>query len=182
MSLPHLKPDQIGWIAGQVEAYITAQRATFRPGAVPLNPTQTATMTPFFATTTLTPARLVVLNAQRVPNPPFYPSLLQMGFPLALLPNFSDMAAITFVDTAVFHVPITDRTLFHELVHVVQYEKLGQPTFAAKYVTGFLTGGCYENIPLEINAYELDARFAAAPATGFAVNAVVQEWIDTGRL
>jgi hypothetical protein len=51
-----------------------------------------------------------------------------------------------------------------------------------QYVTRFLTGACYENIPLERNAYELDARFAAAPATGFAVDAVVQEWIDTVRL
>jgi hypothetical protein len=139
MSLPHLNAAQIGWIVSQVEAYIAAQGATFPPSAIPLNPAQRATMTPFFAQATLTSARLIVLDGQRVPNPPFYPSLLQMGFPLALLPNFSDMAAITLVDTVVFQVPITDRRLFHELVHVVQYEKLGQPILAAKYVTGFLT-------------------------------------------
>jgi len=64
------------------------------------------------------------------------------------------------VDTVVSHEPFNDRLLFHELVHVVQYEKLGLEGFAAKYVRGFLNGGSYEGIPLEMNAYELDARFA----------------------
>jgi len=34
---------------------------------------------------------------------------------------------------------------------------------------------------LEKNAYELDARFAAAPAKPFSVEAEVQAWIDAGR-
>jgi hypothetical protein len=91
------------------------------------------------------------------------------------------MTAITFVDTVVSHEAFIDRLLFHELVHVVQYEKLGLPEFAAKYVTGFLSGGSYEAIPLEMNAYELDARFAAAPTTVFSVEAEVQGWIDAGK-
>jgi len=76
-----------------------------------------------------------------------------MGFDLAALPNFAFMAAITFVGTVVSHETVTDRLLFHELVHVVQYEKLGLSQFAAKYVSGFLSGGSYEAIPLEMNAY-----------------------------
>jgi hypothetical protein len=63
---------------------------------------------------------------------------------------------------------------------VVQYQKLGLPEFAAKYVKGFLTGGSYDGIPLEMNAYELDARFAAAPADAFSVEDEVQDWIDFG--
>ena len=39
------------------------------------------------------------------------------------LPDFADMAAITIVDAVVSHEPFTDRLLFQELVHVVQYEK-----------------------------------------------------------
>jgi hypothetical protein len=76
---------------------------------------------------------------------------------------------------------MTDRTLFHELVHVVQYTKLGLSAFAAKYVTGFLNGGSYEAIPLEMNAYELDERFAEAPMNGFSVETEVQRWIDAGK-
>ena len=73
------------------------------------------------------------------------------------------------MDTVVSHEPFTDRLLFHELVHVVQYEKLGLEGFASKYVRGFLSGGSYDGIPLEMNAYELDARFAGAPEKVFSV-------------
>jgi len=109
-------------------------------------------MLPFFALPLLDSTRLALLAGRRVNNPPFYPELIRMGFPPGLLPNFEDMAAITYVDTVVSHEPFTDRLLFHELVHVVQYDKLGLAAFAAKYVTGFLSGGCYEAIPLERNA------------------------------
>jgi hypothetical protein len=101
-----------------------------------------------------------------------------MGFEPGSLPDFTKMAAITFIDTVVFHEPIENRLLFHELVHVAQYEKLGLAEFAAKYVNGFLTGGSYETIPLEQNAYELDARFAEVPGSAFSVQDEIQEWID----
>jgi hypothetical protein len=104
-----------------------------------------------------------------------------MGFEAAALPDFAHMAAITFIDTVVSHEGFTDRLLFHELVHVVQYEKLGLVEFAARYVRGFLSGGSYEAIPLERNASELDARFAAMPAKPFSVDKEVQAWIDAGR-
>jgi hypothetical protein len=81
----------------------------------------------------------------------------------------------------VSHEPFTDRLLFHELVHVVQYEKLGLAGFAAKYVRGLLSGGSYVAIPLEMNAYELDARFVAAPTKVFSVTDEVQRWIRADR-
>jgi len=36
--------------------------------------------------------------------------------------------------------------------------------------------------PLEMNAYELDARFAGAPEKPFPVADEVQSWIDVGKL
>ena len=139
-------------------------------------------MQSFFPAPTLDSARVVVLSGARVGNPLFYAELLRLGFELGTLPDFALMAAITFIDTVVSHEPLTDRLLFHELVHVVQYEKLGLPEFAAKYAGGFLRGGCYERIPLEMNAYQLDERFAAAPAESFSVVDEVQSWINAGRL
>jgi len=55
------------------------------------------------------------------------------------------------------------------------------PHFLARYVRGFLSGGSYEAIPLEMNACELDARFAAGPTKPFSVEAGVQSWIDAGK-
>jgi len=181
LPLPKLSESEIEWIIEQVRDYIERQRQVFRPGASPLHAKQMATMQPFFPTSTLHSARVVVLIEERVGNPPFYARLVQMGFDLTALPNFSLMAAITFVDTVVSHEPFTDRLLFHELVHVVQYQRLGTAEFAAKYVKGFLSGGSYQAIPLEVNAYELDARFAAAPGKGFSVVSEVQARIDNRR-
>jgi hypothetical protein len=181
MSLPKLTDAQIGWIVQQVAEYIEGQRRTFRQGAVPLNTNQTAEMLPFFRASTLDSTRVAVLTGERVGNPPFYDQLVRMGFEPALLPDFKLMTAITYVDTVVSHAPFTERLLFHELVHVVQYEKLGLPEFAAKYVTGFLSGGSYEAIPLERNAYELDGRFATAPGNPFSVETEVEAWIRAGK-
>ena len=62
-----------------------------------------------------------------------------------------------------------DGLLFHELVHVEQYRHLGIPRFAELYVRGFLGGGGYNGIPMEINAYELGGRFEGNPHTRFSV-------------
>jgi hypothetical protein len=182
MPLPELGDAQIAWVVQLVAVYIDRQRKTHRDRSVPLNASQRAAMQPFFPASTLDSAKVLVLNSDRVGNPPFYGGLVQMGFEPAALPNFSLMAAITFVDTVVAHEAFTDRLLFHELVHVVQYQKLGLEGFAAKYVSGFLTGGSYDAIPLEMNAYDLDARFAGAPTRAFSVADEVQRWIDAGRL
>lgn len=182
MPLPPLSAAQIDGIVQKVAAYIGQQRQMYRPGAVPLTLGQQKAMHPFFPKPALDATGLLAPTGRRVTNPPFYSELIKMGFEAASLPNFAHMAAITFVDTVVSHEPFTDRLLFHELVHVVQYQKLGLPEFAAKYVRGFLNGGSYEAIPLEMNAYELDARFAASPRNAFSVADEVQGWIDAGKL
>jgi hypothetical protein len=182
MPLPKLSDAKIAWIIQQVAEYIGQQRQTYRGRAVPLDSHQKSAMQPFFPATALDSTRVVVLAGERVSNPPFYGELMKIGFEAASLPDFALMAAITFVDTVVSHEAFTDRLLFHELVHVVQYEKLGVAEFAAKYVRGYLSGGSYEAIPLEINAYELDARFAGAPTRAFSVADDVQRWINAGKL
>jgi hypothetical protein len=179
--LPDLSDSQVASIAAQVAAYIDAQRQAYNAAAVPITSGQQATMQLFFSTSTLNSTRLLVLEGQRVADPPFYSQLRQLGFRESDLPSFTSMAAITFVDTVVSHHPFTDSLLFHELVHVVQYEKLGLQQFATKYVTGFLRGGSYEDIPLEVNAYSLEARFGQQPLTPFPVAQDVQSWIAANR-
>lgn len=151
MPLPTLSAAQIHDVVQKVAAYIEEQRQAYRPSAVSLSSSQQKAMHPFFPEPALDATRLFVLIGRRLTNPPFYGELNKMGFEAASLPDFSLMAAITFVDTVVSHEPFTDRLLFHELVHVAQYQKLGLQEFAAKYVRGFLSGGSYEAIPLEMN-------------------------------
>jgi hypothetical protein len=123
--------------------------------------------------------RLLVLGGTRVENPPFYVPLRRMGF--TNLPSFSTMAAVTFSDVVVSHQPFSDGLLFHELVHVEQYRQLGIQRFAELYVRGFLSGGGYDGIPLEMNAYELGGRLERNPQIRFSVADEVIEWIGAGR-
>jgi hypothetical protein len=120
-----------------------------------------------------------VLQGERVANPDFYPMLRSLGF--NNLPDQSAMAAITFCDVVVSHEPFSNGLLFHELVHVEQYRQLGIPRFSELYVRGFLNGGSYEAIPLEVNAYTLGGRFEQNPANRFSVADEAGRWIAEGR-
>jgi hypothetical protein len=115
-----------------------------------------------------------------LPTPDFYPMMRNLGF--NNLPDQSTMGAITFSDVVVSHEPFSDGLLFHELVHVEQYRQLGIPRFSELYVRGFLSGGSYEAIPLEVNAYSLEDRFRSAPRKGFSVQSEVEKWLAGGRL
>ena len=98
------------------------------------------------------------------------------------LPDQSKMRAITFCDVVVSHDAFSDGLLFHELVHVEQYRQLGIPRFSDLYVRGFLNGGSYEAIPLEVNAYTLGGRFESDPRQVFSVEDEVGRWAAEGRL
>lgn len=137
-------------------------------------------MAGFFLPRVLDAVRVLVLGGMGVENPPFYPMLAGMGF--SNLPDFFQMAAITFFDVVVSHVPFTDGLLFHELVHVEQYHQLGIPRFSEVYVRGFLSGGGYDGIPLELNAFALGRNFEAHPRRRFSVADEVARETMEGRL
>ena len=121
----------------------------------------------FFPQALLASTRLLALRRERVDDPDFYPMLRKLGF--NNLPDQTTMAAITFCDVVVSHGPFSNPTLFHELVHVEQYRQLGIPRFAEHYVRGFLSGGSYEAIPLEVNAYGLEGEYERNPDRSFSV-------------
>jgi hypothetical protein len=137
-------------------------------------------MNGFFSPQLLEGIRLLVLQGEQVANPEFYPMLRTLGF--RNLPDQSTMGAITFCDVVVSHEPFTNGLLFHELVHVEQYRQLGIPRFSDLYVRGFLNGGSYEAIPLEVNAYTLGSRFESDPQRAFSVENEVRRWAAEGRL
>jgi len=167
MAMPQLTPEQIQQVSGLVAQYITTQWERFSRQAVALAAAQRTAMADFFLPHVLDAARLLVLHRIRVENPSFYTMLAGMGF--SNLPDFSHMAAITFRDVVVSHGPFTDGLLFHELVHVEQYRQLGIPRFSELYVRGFLSGGGYDGIPLEVNAYALGRQFEGNPRQQFSV-------------
>jgi hypothetical protein len=180
MAIPGLTPEQIAQVSSLVAQYIAAQRGMYAPRAIPISDQQKAAMTGFFPPPLLEDTRLLILQKERVANPDFYPMLRDLGF--NNLPDQSTMAAITFSDVVVFHGPFLDGVLFHELVHVEQYRQLGIPRFAELYVLGFLNGGSYDAIPLEVNAYTLGGWYENNPAQRFSVANEVGRWLGAGRL
>ncbi len=179
MDLSKLPPAMIAQLTGAVEDYILSSRKKYMGNAVPLAAEQFAAMQPFFPAEALTLCRILVLHGQRIQDPAFYGMARLMG--IRNLPSFADTAAVTFVDVIVSHEEFTDGLLFHELVHVVQYAKLGAKEFSSRYLNGFLKGGSYEEIPLEKNAYELESRFSKNKNGAFSVSEEVQSWIEAGK-
>jgi hypothetical protein len=122
---------------------------------------------PFFGTNTL--RRIRVVNLKEIPNPPFYSLLSTRGIPFPI--DFTQMAGITFIDTVIISETKAQLSedslrslLFHEAVHVVQYEQLGLDRFMNNYVMGWAENGFdYSAIPLERQAYELQSRFDENP-------------------
>lgn len=180
MPTPRLTPAQITEISRLVAGYISASRENYALRAGPLSARQRAAVAAFFSPELLGNTRLLAFQGERVTNPFFYPMLRSVGF--KNLPDQSAMAAITFCDVVVSHEPFSDGLLFHELVHVEQYRQLGIQRFSELYVRGFLNGGSYEAIPLEVNAYALEERFRSNSRRGFSVQQEVATWLAQGRL
>jgi hypothetical protein len=166
-------------VSGEVARYISAQRDRFFSRAAPMEVGAKTALHGFFRAEVLESTRFLVLNGERIENPEFYVTLRGLGF--RNLPDFRWMAAVTLQDVVVAHEAFSDGLRFHELVHVEQYRQLGGRQFAELYVRGFLNGGGYEGIPLEINAYELGGRFETNPARSFSVEEEVAEWVKARR-
>jgi hypothetical protein len=79
---------------------------------------------------------------------------------------------VTFGDVIAACSPLPRSTLFHELVHVVQYQLLGIDQFGLRYLEKYLGSG-YEAMPLEVIAVELANRLGAGEV--FDVAAAVAE-------
>jgi hypothetical protein len=179
MDLKNLPPAMISQLVTMVEDYINNSQKKYAPQAFPLTDAQHTAMQPFFSPAVLDSARLCVLHGTRVSNPSMYPMAKMMG--IRNLPDFAEMAAITFMDVIVSHQEFTDALLFHELIHVVQYAQLGVKEFAARFVSGFVQCGTFEEIPLEKFAAVLEARFSQNTSEQFSVDDEVRQWREAGK-
>lgn len=99
-------------------------------------------------------AKVVVVNG-KLPFPP----LTRMGLPEFKQMEGMQMEGITYKDTFfINHLHQTESLHFHELVHVVQWERLGVNDFLLAYGAGLIQFD-YRDSPLEKMAYDLQAAF-----------------------
>ena len=165
------------FVSRLTERYIARERERLHPDAEPLGSRSREEFRAFFPREVLEETRIVRAS---VPNPRFYSLVKWLGIKGVL--EMSSIGAITLIDVVASPDRISPRTLFHELVHVVQYRVLGLRSFATLYVAGFLNGGGYERIPLERQAYELAERFSRNPAQAFSVEDDVIQRLRAKRL
>jgi hypothetical protein len=148
------------------EAWIRSQRNHHRQDAAALSSSDRKRLEAHFTEATLGSVR--VARIPEIENPPFYGILEERGQPIPF--DFRSMAAgITFIDTVVVaetkvHRGDMTALLFHECVHVIQYQLLGIRVFVKKYIHDWAEHGFdYFAIPFERDAYELQGRFVLAP-------------------
>jgi hypothetical protein len=153
-----------------VREWIEITLENHRDNAIPVVNLSFSRLNGMFPAELLAKARVVVVNGA-VPFPP----LSRLG-----LSEFSEMenmqmAGITYKDTFfVNHLHQTESLHFHELVHVVQWERLGVDNFLLAYGAGLMQFG-YQNSPLEKMAYSLQAGFDSGRLAGDIVKLIHQQ-------
>jgi hypothetical protein len=165
-------------VAG-VAAYFSGERKLYFPHSEPLASQWRKTLAPYFSSALLDKIRTVTLQGARIPPPPFYAEALAMSG--GRFPDFVHMASVTYLDVIVFHDKIEARPLFHGAVHAAQIEILGFERYVDLYLRGFVKNFSWMAIPLEEQAYKLDARFAEAPGDVFSVEEEIRQWLSEGK-
>ncbi len=156
-------------------AWIRSERQRLRPTARAIESSDRERFATYFRADTLDSVRYQVV--ERIQNPGFYAGLAERGIDVPL--DFSLMDGIAFIDTVAVSKRNLDnldltRLLFHETVHVAQYRHLGPDEFVSRYVAGWADNGFdYFSIPLEVQAYELERRFASGEI--FSVEEAIAE-------
>lgn len=172
---PRLTDEQMLDAISRFTRYLEEGRDYYYSVGQPLGHEKMTTLARFFSPALLTGVRIVELAGRRIPNPPFYPEARALGF--ANLPDITHKASVTFLDVVVFNERITERNLFHGLVHVAQLHVLGIERFVSLFLRGFLRTKSYFLVPIKAHAFALDARFAKNYADNFSVEEEVQRWL-----
>lgn len=169
--------NEITRYVNETAAFIKAQREAFASQAVPLPPHDHEVFKPFFTEAVLNTTLFYRKADGPIEPPDFLKELNDRGVNLFL----DRMEAVTLMDVVVSYHELEPNIQFHELVHAVQYQKLGLKQFANKYIRGLLSRGSYEKIPLEANARQLEDRFYKNPTEAFSVEAEIQHWINENK-
>jgi hypothetical protein len=159
--------------------YLREERERYYSLGKPLKPEIKGFLERFFEPALLSQVRVHMLAGARIPNPPFYQQAQAMG--LRNLPDITHQTSLTFLDVLVFNERVTERALFHALVHAVQFQVLGVERYAPLFLQGFLRTQSYFLIPMKAHAFALDCRFAENRTRGFCVETEIVHAVEAGQ-
>jgi hypothetical protein len=174
-----LSEPQIQQAIDCVLSWLRTQRDDHSASAAPLSRERRHLMSPYFPADLLGDIRILELHGARLPNPPFYAEAKAQGF--VNLPEIAHMNSMTFLDVVVFNEQVTERSLFHALVHAVQFRVLGVERYAELFVRNFVSTRLHFLVPLEAHAFLLESKFARPAAEKFSVEDQVRIWAKQNR-
>ncbi len=174
-------PVELAALVAEAVSWLKQQREKFLPSSIPLSSAQKKQLQPFFTAEILDRLRIVRVTHPRetIPYPPFYEKVRAGGS--RVVPDAAHMAAVPFLDVAVFNSEPTLRTIFHTLVHVTQFALVGLEKVVETYFRTLNESGLWMVVPFEEQAYQLDARSTKNPADVFSVEEEVRQWLRNGR-
>jgi hypothetical protein len=172
-------PEQIAQGIEWMCDYLRQHRETYFPQAEPLSSSQKTALARYFRVRLLEQVRVIELNGERVPVPEFLSHVRALGF--ENLPDVSHMESLTFVDVVAFNERLSERALFHALVHTVQIQVLGLERYAELWIRGFLRSRAHFSVPLEVHAFSLASKFLRPLAETFSVEDQVLHWAASNR-
>src|ERR1700731_1575664 len=174
-----LNDQQILQAVEYVSSYLRDQRERYLPSAAPLSEQNQAVMRSYFSATPLDQVKVVELHGARLPNPPFIAEAKALGF--VSLPELTHMNSLTFLDVLVFNEGVTQRSLFHALVHAVQFQVLGLERYTELFVHSFVNTRFHFRVPIEAHAFLLESKFTRPAAASFSVEDQVRLWVKQNR-
>ena len=174
-----LTEEQIVQAIQCVASYLGQQRDYYMATAVPLSASNQALMRDYFSSDLLRNIKAVELHGERIPNPSFYEQARTMGF--MNLPDVAHMNSMTFPDLMVFNEQLTERSLFHALVHAVQFAVLGLERYSELFVRSFVSTRFHFMVPLEAHAFFLESKFARPGSQPFSAEDQVRLWAKQNR-
>lgn len=178
-SFPQATDEQLAQAVQWLSSYLRAQRQQYWPSASPLDSQPKSVMAPYFPPALLDRVRIIELEGARVAVPEFFAQVRAQGF--ENLPDIPHMESLTFLDLVAFNEKLTERGLFHALVHSVQIEVLGLERYAELWVRGFLKTHAHFTVPLEVHAFSLASKFLQPVPEKFSVEDEVLRWAADRR-
>ena len=178
MDTSQLPETRVAEMIAKVVTYFRQEGALYQRASGPLAPVWKSSMRDHFSKPLLDAVKTITLKGARIPPPPFYSEAVAMS--AGHFPDFVHLASVTYVDIIVFNDAIASRTLFHGLVHAQQIASLGLENYAGLYLRGFLKTQ-WINIPLEAQAFQLEARFSMTPREVFSVEEEINLWARDNR-
>lgn len=170
--------EQVAQAVEWLSSYLRDQREHYLPVAGKLSPRHKASMWPYFSPDLLDQIRIVELQGARVEAPEFFAQIRALGFEP---PEITHMDSLTFLDVVVFNQLLTERALFHALVHAVQIQLLGLEKYARLWIQSFIQTKAHFTVPLEVHAFSLASKFLRPSTEKFSVEQSVRRWIEDAR-